>query len=406
MNKLSTLAWIIALSMVVQGCASLPVLKPKNSAPAKHQAMPPGAGIAVVCVLENTFNAVYLGLSRLTNKAYQSDVTDWQLNEFISGLAKQAIQQDNRYQFIETGIGSRQFKKIYHQSAFSEDNYKIDNISELLARLAFEYNADYLLLVIENTIEDPIRNTDSEFTGYGIYRNATAIKSSYLYSYLHALLIDTRRGRLIRHRQITDYTKLPKQFWAENINQLADQHSRYLKTESLRMAAGNVLSALVQFDVISQQVADSTEDSARLVLNNTEQPGNYNMLYEHALNRVYKALNIEKHFERYAIFMRNRHDENVTRHFSLYKDIYLSWMRQYVNWEILKSKMAQEYRKQFTASELHAIADFAETRAGAKMLSKIPLILNRQEDIWIEEAEKHIHILDDAVIKRRQKFIN
>ena len=42
----------------------------------------------------------------------------------------------------------------------------------------------------------------------------------------------------------------------------------------------------------------------------------------------------------------------------------------------------------------------------SKMLNKIPLILNRQEDIWIEEAKKHIEILDKAVVERREKIIN
>ena len=406
MNKLLAIICIIALSTIIHSCASLPALKQKNTTPIKHQAIPQGASIAIVSILENTFDAVYLGLSRLTNKKYQSNVADWQFNEFISGLTKEAIQQDRRYQFIQAAVDSQRFKKIYNESAFSEKNYKIENISDLLTELSFRHSVDYLLLVIENTLEDPIKNTDSDFTGYGIYRNAVSFKSTYLYSYLHVLLIDTQRGGIIRHKQITDYTKLPKEFWARNINELADEQSRYLKTESLRIAARNVLSALAQFDIITRQVADSAENSARFVIDKTGQPGNYSELYEDALNRVYKVLNMEKHFERYAIFMRNRHDENVTRHFSLYKDIYLNWMKQYVSWEILKSKMTQEYRKEFTASELHEIADFAETQAGAKMLSKIPLLLNRQEDIWIEEAKKHLHILDDAVVERRQKFIN
>ena len=407
MNKIIAVISIIMMTFATQSClSSLPKANKGKEKINKQVKLEKDSNIAVVSVLSDTFNSVYLGVSRLTNKEYQSDITHWKLNEFITGLTKEAIEQDAKYQFIDIGIEREQFRKVYNKSAFSENNYKIENISDLLEELSSKYNADYLVLVIENTIEDPIKDTTNDFTGYGIYRNAISFKSTYLYSYYRVLLVDTDSKKIVKQKEIVDYSKLPKEFWAENIDNLPAKLNRYLRTESLRTAGRNVLRSLVRFGVINEQVAYTTESGTRFVTNRVEQTGNYGELYEDAVNRVYKALDIEKHFERYAIFMRSRHDENVAEHFTLYEDIYLNWMKEYVSWDILKSRMIEEYRKEFTADELNEIADFAETEAGSKMLNKIPLILNRQEDIWIEEAKKHIEILDKAVVERREKIIN
>ena len=135
-----------------------------------------------------------------------------------------------------------------------------------------------------------------------------------------------------------------------------------------------------------------------------QEASNYGQLYEDAVDRVYRSLEIEKHFERYALLMQGRHEEVIDDADS-YRDIYLHWMRKHVSWEILKPKIIDEYRKMFTADELNEIADFAESEVGAKMLKQIPMILREQENIWLKEAKDKVDLLDDAVMNRREATV-
>lgn len=392
------------LSFVLVSCDSIPKMKRVKPADIENNEIIKVNNIEVVSILPNTFDSIHLGASRLTNKIYNSDAEEWAINDFITGLTIEAIQQDKRYNYVNSNISRDAFNKIYADKKLSEKNFNIKNISKELDQLHTVHNVDTLVLVIENKIEDPIKDTTQDFSGYGIYQNALSFKAIYLFSYIKVLLIDTASKTAIKQRVNTDYIKLPKEFWAAYLEDLPSKEQRYIRNETLRMAGRNVLSSLVEFNLINEEVAYTTESGTKLVTNRIQEAGNYGELYEDAVNRVYLALNIEKHFERYALLMQTRH-EQVINHFYPYQDVYLNWMREYVSWELLKPKMIEEYRKEFTADELNEIADFAETEVGAKMLEKIPMILREQENIWLEEANKKVEILDEAVMERREKII-
>ena len=398
-------ASIMITCLTIASCGSIPKLK-RVTAESEEPRLEnlDVNNIEVISILPNKFDSIYLGASRLTNKYYNSDTKNWAINDFITGLTIEAIVQDKRFNYVDSKINRDEFKKIYIDKKLSEINYRIKNISNELEKLNTIYNVDTLVLVIENKTEDPIKDTTQDFTGYGLYQNALSFKSIYLYSYINILLIDTASKSIIKQRINNDYVKLPKEFWAENLDDLPSKEQRYIRNESLRMAGRNVLASLVEFNLIDQEVAYTTESGTKFVTNRLQEAGNYGELYEDAVDRVYNALNIEKHFERYALLMKTRH-ENIIQNFYPYEPIYLRWMRNHVSWDLLKPKMIDVYRKEFTADELNEIADFAETEAGAKMLQKIPLVLHEQEDIWLQEAKKNIDLLDKEVMEFRKKIV-
>lgn len=403
--KTRTTFVFITIFFMLVGCGSIPKLQRIKPIEEEKNELIDAKNIEVISILSDTYDSVYLGASRLTNKQYESDTESWAINDFLTGLTIEAIQQDKRFNYIDSKINRNEFNSIYTNRKLSTDNFDIKYIQQQLDILNRVHNVDTLILIIENKIEDPIKDTTHAFSGYGAYQNALSFKSIYLYSYLRVLVIDTRTKSIKKEKILTDYIKLSKEYWAEQLDELPSKEGRYIRNESLRMAGNNVLGALVKFNLINEEVAYTTVSGTKFVTNRLQEADNYGELYEDAVDRVYKALHMEKHFERYALLMKTRH-EDVIDNFNPYKEIYLRWMRDHVSWELLKPRIIEEYRKEFTADELNDIADFAETEAGAKMLAKIPTVLHEQESIWLEEAKKKVDILDKEVIDFSQKIVH
>lgn len=394
----------LALCMLLAGCAKPAALEQLLAGQEEGgETIQSGeiSNIEIASILSDSFHSIYLGVTRFTNTYHRSDTGDWAINDFVTGLIREAILQDQRFNYVDTGIDREALRKIYSREKFGDRHFDIRHIDTQLEDLYRLHGVDTLVLVIEDQIEDPIQDTIQEFVGYGLYRNALSFKSVYLYSYFRVLVIDTRSKKIRKEIVTTDYLKLPKEFWAEQLGSLASKRKRHLRNESLRIAGNNVLGALVESGLIDHEVARITESGAVRRAGRLQEAGNYGQLYENAVDRVYAALDIEKHFERYALLMQGRH-EDVIENMSPYRDIYLHWMRKHVSWEILKPKVMEEYRKMFTADELHEIADFAESEVGAKMLKQIPMILKEQENIWLKEAKDKVDLLDDAVMNRRE----
>ncbi|MCY4421115.1 MAG: DUF2059 domain-containing protein [Gammaproteobacteria bacterium] len=391
------------LGLVLAGCQGLPVLKRidagNENAGALNEPVDVHA-VDVVSILPETFDHIHLGATRFSNQHRRSDTREWAINDFLEGLITESIRHDQRFEYIDSGLDAQGFRPVLAGMTAMQDSLDMNSISAPLEALYREHGIDTLILIMADRIEDPIEDTVQEFTGYGLYRNASLFKSVYLYSYLRVVVVDTRTRAIRKDIATTDYTKLPKEFWANHLEGLEPRERRYIKSESLKMAGRNTLGALVEARLINQEAVYTTESGTRLRTDRLQEAGNYGELYEDAVERVYLALDLEKHFERYALLMQGRHEE-VIEDLAPYRDIYLSWMRNHVSWEILKPKMIDEYRKEFTAEELNEIADFAETEAGAKMLAKIPVILGEQENIWLREAKSKVELLDEAVMRRR-----
>lgn len=360
--------------------------------------------IEIASILSDSFHTIYLGVTRFSNTYHRSDAGGWAINDFLTGLIKEAILQDRRFNYVDTGINKEELHTIYSRKKSGGQSFNIRRIDSQLEDLYRLHGVDTLVLIVENQIEDPIQDTIQEFVGYGLYRNALSFKSVYLYSYLKVLVIDTRSKKIRKEIVATDHLKLPKEFWAEQLGSLVSKKKRHLRNESLRIAGSSVLGALVESGLIAEEVAHTTESGTVQMTDRLQEASNYGQLYEEAVDRVYRSLEIEKHFERYALLMQGRHEEVIDNADS-YRDIYLHWMRKHVSWEILKPKIIDEYRKMFTAEELNEIADFAESEVGAKMLKQIPMILREQENIWLKEAKDKVDLLDDAVMNRREATV-
>ena len=396
------LCLMLMVCVLLASCASPTGLKPSRAV--QEGGWDTIRNVEIASILSNSFHSIYLGVTRFSNTYHQSDAGDWAINDFLTGLIKEAILQDRRFNYVDTGINKEELRRGYTRKKSGEQNFNIRRIDSQLEDLYRLHGVDTLVLIIENQIEDPIQDTIQDFVGYGLYRNALSFKSVYLYSYLKVLVIDTRSKKIRKEIVATDHLKLPKEFWAEQLGSLVSKKKRHLRNESLRIAGSNVLGALVESGLIAEEVAHTTESGAVRLTDRLQEASNYGQLYEDAVDRVYRSLEIEKHFERYALLMQGRHEEVIDDADS-YRDIYLHWMRKHVSWEILKPKIIDEYRKMFTADELNEIADFAESEVGAKMLKQIPMILREQENIWLKEAKDKVDLLDDAVMNRREATV-
>ncbi len=80
-----------------------------------------------------------------------------------------------------------------------------------------------------------------------------------------------------------------------------------------------------------------------------------------------------------------------------YRNVMQSFFEKYMGYDALKNDLLGLYIATFTAKELREVRKFAETSAGRKVITQMPMLMRQGAEIGTKRAQQHIDELQKMI---------
>ena len=397
--------------------------------------------VAVVSLLGDVFPSTRLGSTAMSKKRYRTRVAPWRLDDYVRGVVTDVLRREGRLQPVNFRPNRKTFMQVYTDEfrLLDDKNYDLDKIRGAVRALRSKYKADTLILILADRVTDPIEESSTEFSGYGLYRHDFILDRSYLYGFFRVLAMDTRTLEEKAQATVAAHTTVDRKFWSPGLNRLPQAARRALRGMTRRLLAANLTQALadaglvahasvaapagqteedgIEMEMVGVDIVppggdsagyqDSYEDGDTRRHTGRDDDGHAGG-YEAAARRLFLTLSMETAFNRYALdYVQNRvlgKSANV----DLYRDVCQQWVLEHFRWPVLKKQVVAIYRRMgFNVRDLAEIADFGGSATGGKVFAGDGFTAGAgQREIWRRVASgKRLKGLRTAVAARKRLIL-
>jgi hypothetical protein len=156
---------IVSLLAVLTGCATYVL---------DQQRLDSLNRIGAVSLLGDTLKVTFGGITIFTNKAFEADVTAWEIDNFVEKVIGDAILADGRYSYVELDVDRGAMTKISRAGYWGcRGHHNASVIRDEIENLVSKYDIDTLVFVLERSVHD-----SSQVFGrsepLGLYHRGTA----------------------------------------------------------------------------------------------------------------------------------------------------------------------------------------------------------------------------------------
>lgn len=246
-KKVLIIFFAVAVSVWFAGCATL-TIQPEQLGTIQR--------IGVISLVGNELCTRYVGTTVFTSKRAVSDVTDWNLDENIQQIIKEAITSDSQFTYVDLNIDSNTVMKIYgsEKAGCTKVGDDINYIKEEIADIKVRYGVDTIILVVESwATSDYITGRSGLLYGYGLHQSSfLGITDTITHIFARVIVVDTNNFETLAEGLIHKYEEVDNEYWNLDFKKIPLEKRQFIERSIKRQVQTELIRILKKMHLIRE----------------------------------------------------------------------------------------------------------------------------------------------------------